>query len=273
MSGPDHLVLVRHGESEGNVISKSLTRGTENRITLTLEELGRHSGAEWRLTPKGVQQAQVAGEWIKEHIVARYGLPGFDKYFYSTHRRTYETAGHLSIDGAIWEHDSRLRERSWGEVEGFGGAEEHRRLYPLNYQLMQNDPLHWIPPGGESILQVADTRVRAFLDGLQQMDLKSALASTHGEWIWASRLVLEYMLSEDWHRYIKDPSKKIHNGQVVHYTKIDPENNKVADRYRWVRSVCPSLNYEEGSWEEFEQEYLTNDEMIARAETLPRLFD
>jgi broad specificity phosphatase PhoE len=275
MAMPDHLVLVRHGESEGNYIREAIKSGREDEIVDLVYQFRERPGREWRLTDKGVEQAQIAGQWIQDHIIYTYGLPGFDRYVYSTHRRTYETAGHLDLPKAEWRHNRMLRERSWGELENLTGENEHREIYPNNYRWMLRDPLLWSPPGGESILDVADMRVREVLDTLHrdrdEKDVKSVIAVTHGEWIWAARLVLEYMMSEDWDVSKKDPNQKIHNCQVVHYTRLDPETREDAGYLRWMRSVCPHKDYVEGEWQEISRKTFSNQEMINMAEELPRL--
>lgn len=275
MAMPNHLVLVRHGESEGNFVREALKTGQEGDLSFQLYQFRERPGGEWRLTPKGVEQAQTAGAWIQRHIIDRYGLPGFDRYIYSPHRRTMETAGHLGLQDADWRLYRMLRERSWGELENLTGDDEHEEFYPRNYAWMLRDPLNWAPPGGESIVQVADTRVRGVLDTLHrnhdEKGTESVIASTHGEWIWAARLVLEYMHNEDWDSTKGDPMEKIHNCQVVHYTRLDPVTGEQAPYLRWMRSVCPWKTTTEGDWRELGRRTLSNSEMIEKAEQLPRL--
>lgn len=272
---PNHLVLVRHGESEGNYVRDAFKNGKEGDVAYLLYQFKQRPGHEWRLTPKGVEQAKIAGEWIQDHIIKRYGLPKFDRYMYSTHRRTYETAGNLMLPDAEWRHNRMLRERSWGELENLTGDKEHEELYPHNYQWMEQSPLEWCPPGGESIVQVADTRVRGVLDTLHrdhdEKDVNSVIAVTHGEWIWAARLVLEYMFNEDWDVTKADPTEKIHNCQVVHYTRLDPQTGQQAPFLKWMRSVNPYREETEGTWRELSRRTLTSEEMIRRAEQLPRM--
>lgn len=272
---PNHLVLVRHGESEGNYVRDAFKNGKEGDVAYLLYQFKQRPGHEWRLTPKGVEQARIAGSWIQEHIISQYGLPKFDRYIYSTHRRTYETAGNLMLPDAEWRHNRMLRERSWGELENLTGDKEHEELYPRNYEWMEQSPLEWCPPGGESIVQVADTRVRGVLDTLHrdhdEKDVNSVIAVTHGEWIWAARLVLEYMFNEDWDVTKNNPAEKIHNCQVVHYTRLDPRTGEQAPFLKWMRSVNPYRQETEGNWRELSRRTLSNEEMIRRAEQLPRM--
>ena len=273
MSMPQHLVLVRHGESEGNFVRSAHKAGDSSYLT---DEFRNRPGHEWRLTPEGVEQAHAAGQWIQDHIITDYGLPGFDKYVYSPHRRTRETGGHLGLHRAAWQLSRLLREREWGEIQGLV-EEEHRAQYPRNYAWMKADPLHWAPPGGESISQVADNRVREFFDWLHRehddKGVNSVIAVTHGELIWATRLALDYMFNEDYEASENDPSQKINNCQVVHYTRLDPETGKVAPYLRWKRSVWPWQSPDDvGVWQESTRRILTNEELLTQAEVLPRLF-
>jgi broad specificity phosphatase PhoE len=275
MAMPNHLVLVRHGESEGNYVREAFKSGTQGDLEYLLYQFRERPGHEWRLTPKGVAQAQVAGEWIHQHIIKEYGLPGFDRYIYSPHRRTVETAGHLGLPGADWRINRMLRERSWGELENLTGDQEHEQHYPRNYQWMLQDPLNWTPPGGESLVQVADNRVRGVFNTLHrdhdEKDVNAVIASTHGEWIWAARLVLEYMFNEDWDKTKADPIEKIHNCQVVHFSRLHPDSGEPAEYLRWMRSVNPYRKEVDGEWREIGRRTLNNKEMIQMAEQLPRL--
>src|SRR5438874_4087686 len=72
MTMPLDLVLVRHGESEGNVAFASSRLGDHSHFTP--EFLARHS-SKWRLTDKGREQAHAAGEWLRGHLA-----PAFDRY-------------------------------------------------------------------------------------------------------------------------------------------------------------------------------------------------
>jgi broad specificity phosphatase PhoE len=122
MSMPNHLVLVRHGLSEGNFAREMAKKGDDTYFDDNFRE---RPGHEWRLMPEGVNQARKAGLWIQEHIIQEYGLPGFDRYVYSPHRRTRETAASLNLPNAGWRLNRMLRERSWGEIEDLS-REEHR---------------------------------------------------------------------------------------------------------------------------------------------------
>lgn len=273
MSMPLHLVLVRHGLSEGNFARDMAKTGDSHYFGDNFRE---RPGHEWRLMPEGVIQAQNAGKWIKKHILDVNNLASFDTYMYSPHRRTRETAASLRLEGAKWRLNRMLRERSWGEIEDLN-REEHSKLYPRNYDWQQKDKLNWAPPGGESIVQISDGRVREFFDTLHREHdkdgVKAVIAVTHGEWMWAARLSLEYMFNEDWVISSNNPDDKINNCQVIHYTRVNPKTGEVAPYMKWMRSVnAGSGKADAGEWRENGRKYLNNKELLKQVEEMPRLW-
>jgi hypothetical protein len=127
------------------------------------------------------------------------------------------------------------------------------------------------------ISQVADNRVREFFDTLHrdhdEKDVQSVIGVTHGEFIWAARLVLDYMFNEDYEATEADKTQKIHNCQVVHYTRISPEDGTQSPYLRWRRSVAPwKTPGHTGEWHQSSRRTLSNDELLAQVESLPRLF-
>ena len=63
MPMPEDLYLVRHGESEGNLVNERSWKGDDS--LFTQEHLGRHS-FEWHLTDRGIEQAKAAGAFLRE---------------------------------------------------------------------------------------------------------------------------------------------------------------------------------------------------------------
>ena len=92
MTMPIDLVLVRHGESEGNVAFRQAHAGDHSLFNDGF--LKRHS-SRWRLSPHGVEQAHAAGDWLRQHVA-----DSFDRYYVSEYLRAMETAGHLGFGEA-----------------------------------------------------------------------------------------------------------------------------------------------------------------------------
>ena len=101
---PRRIILVRHGESEGNVDESVYTRTADPKISLT---------------EKGKAQAKECGREIRE-LIKRDGIEDWKVYFYvSPYKRTRETLRYL---GRAFERsriagvreEPRLREQDFG---------------------------------------------------------------------------------------------------------------------------------------------------------------
>ena len=268
MAMPNNLVLVRHGESEGNVVTRA---GQHGNLDFFTDEFRERPGHDWRLTERGIEQAQAAGLWITRFVLNQ-GAEHFDKFYVSPHRRTRETAAHLALANALWLQVPRLRERDWGDIESMSRA-EFEELYPYNARKKRLDSLYWRPPGGESIAQVGETRVQRFFETLhREAEDQNVAVVTHGEWIWASRFELERMDHEQWSISEKDAAQKIKNCQVVQFSRLDPETQNQSGKVLWVRSVTPWETPDSpGEWHEIERRGYTNQELMADVEQIPRL--
>lgn len=233
MTMPVDLVLVRHGESEGNVANKRSRRGDNSAFTKTFR--GRHSSA-WRLTDRGKQQADIAGRWIRQHI-GRH----FDRYYVSEYLRAMETAALLKLPDAEWYKEFYLRERDWGELDVMP-EDERRRRFADALRRREADSFFWTPPGGESMAQLC-LRVDRVLNTLHRecSDMRVIIVC-HGEVMWAFRVRLERMSQQRFRALDESshPHDHIHNCQVIHYTRRDPSSDTLGKRYDWMRSVCPT---------------------------------
>jgi hypothetical protein len=102
---PVDLVLIRHGESEGNLSDDLGKKGKKLGKSEMAEQLqskihGIHT-SEWRLTDLGRHQAGRAGELVRREILGQNGGAGvvgaFDTGFCSSYARAMETAACLAI--------------------------------------------------------------------------------------------------------------------------------------------------------------------------------
>ena len=232
MTMPIELVLVRHGESEGNIAIRRSKKGDESDFTPHYRE--RHSSL-LRLTDKGREQAKAASAWLRD---PSQGLSTFDAFFVSEYLRAMETAAHLELPHANWFVDFYLRERDWGDT--LPHSERTGKLLHVMQQ-KYTEPFYWKPPRGESMADLC-MRVDRVLDRLhRECADKRVIVVCHGEVIWAFRIRIERLTQA---RYKEldlsdDPQHRIHNCQVLHYSRRDPENGKLTGHLNWVRSVCP----------------------------------
>ena len=159
---PNRILLIRHGESQGNIDIYQYQTVPDYALILT---------------PKGIEQSKQAGERIKEII----GSESVHVYL-SPYIRARQTFQHLktSIETNIKKivEDPRIREQDWGHLRHPNENEEIRR------QRDGFSTFYYRIPDGESGADVYD-RVSTFLETLHRDFNKShypqnALIITHG---------------------------------------------------------------------------------------------
>lgn len=256
---PLELVFVRHGESEGNVAVKAAEKGDTSYFTPEFRK--RHSST-WDLTPKGIEQAKIAGKWIKENI--NHGI--FDGYYASTYRRAKRTAGYLNLPKAKWNLRDYIREHDWGNLDVMTDNERLSK-YPDVMIQREINPYYFSAPGGESL---ADVLIRARVGILstlyRRLPNKRGIVVTHGNMIWPIRIIMEELLPEEYlvMKKEKNPKDKINNCQVLQYTRINPKTGEVAEKFSWTRSVCPwDLHPKRDVWRPISHKKYTNKELTS----------
>lgn len=268
MAMPNNLVLVRHGNSEANIVQAQFKADPDALVPDGF--LDRHD-SRMRLSPLGREQAEAAGEWIRTEFPT-----GFDRYYTSTLVRTMETAGRLAIGGE-WIPDDRWRERDWGEYGSLNETEQLSR-YELSHRLKGQQKWYWCPPGGESLATGVRLRFEDILETMhRETEGKNIIAVTHGETIEVARFVLERMTPEEWLLDNKDHARKVENCQVLHYSRVSPETGEIAGQLRWFRSVCPwdsTKSWHDGEWVAIQPRKKYSDrELLQLVETFPPLLD
>ncbi len=262
---PIDLVLVRHGESEGNVANKRDRAGDSS--LLTPEHRNRHTST-WRLTDRGIEQAKAAGQWIRENI------PGdFDFYLTSAFARAKETAGHLGLKRASWEIDPYLVERDHGELDGLS-VEEKKAKFGENLAKRAVQEFYWRPPGGETRLDL----------GLRVDRVLSALATRHSDHrviVVAHETLIEASLIRRLHWTVEefcqwkeqdDPETKIHNCQVIHLSRKDPKTGRTGESIRWWRTICPwNQSVTDGRWRKIKKRFYSSGDLLEQAAEHERL--
>jgi len=167
---PVDLVLVRHGESEGNLYDdigkQGKVLGKESAAHALQSKLhGRHT-SQWRLTDLGRKQATRAGKLIQREILQKE-VGRFDKFYCSSYTRAMETAGFMDLPHAqflinvfIREKDSAAEWRRAGE-----GPDEQEMA-----QLSRRSALSSFYGDGVGMESPADLllRVRIFLSEMHQ---------------------------------------------------------------------------------------------------------
>lgn len=250
MPYPERLVFVRHGQSEANLVQKGL-------ISPEPEGFRDRPDINMRLSAKGVEQAQITGQWLKENI------PNFDRFYVSPFVRAVETAITLDISEK-WLLDDLIRERDWGEY-GKYSREEQERLFVGSTMLKKEFAWYWKPVGGESLSTGVRLRVNSLLTHLSRLeDVKNVICVSHGEFISTSKFVIEKMTPHQWVEMDEDPDKSIFNAMVYEYSRVNPKNSEdVRMFFAWRRAICPwdmSKSHDNGEWVEIkDKEYLSTE--------------
>ncbi len=262
MTMPIDLVLVRHGQSEHNLASHFAKNGDESLYTDAFR--ARHDSLH-RLTPKGRQQAKMAGDWLRAN---KY--PVFDRKYVSSYIRAMETAGLLSLDGPEWMLDPLLREREWGELDNMTPQEREEHAEE-SLRVRDTDPFYWTPPNGESIAQVT-IRLRSVLDTLhRECSDKRVVIVCHGEVMATFRFVLERMTVDEWMEFKTSdkPGDKIQNCQILHYTRRNPETGQLSPHLDWLKSISPTDQSNSfTSWLDIVRRRFSNDQLLKAAESV-----
>lgn len=261
---PIDLVLVRHGESEGNVANRLSRSGDHSAFS---DEFRKRHSSQWRLTDRGIKQARAASKWIKKN------LGRFDRYYVSEYIRAKETAYLLNLPAAKWYVEFYLRERDWGQLDVMS---EEDRVKKFSEEMIRRlrDPFLWAPPGGETMVDVC-LRVDRILNTLhRECSDKRVIIVCHGEVMWSFRIRLERLMRTQFMKLdiSKNPFDHIHNCQILHYTRRDPKSRELAENMNWVRSICPTdLTLSRNEWQKITRPKMSNDELMREVEGVKRL--
>lgn len=183
--GLTELVLVRHGESEGNLARKFAESRGEEAIDLEWRD------ADTPLSERGRAQAQALGGWVAELPRERRPV----EIWSSPYVRAYETAriaaevANLQLPVSV---DERLRDRELGVLDLLTGAGVRARYPDEAARRRSLGKLYYRPPGGESWTDVA-LRLRSYLGDLDSGTEHSGpiLVASHDVVILMFRFVLE----------------------------------------------------------------------------------
>jgi broad specificity phosphatase PhoE len=194
-SRPALLVLVRHGQSQRNIVKK------QNRFYLDDESRKSVKGVPdhlIELTDEGRRQSHQTGAALRD----RFGT--FDYIVHSGYARTVQTLDHM-LEAYTDEERARMRvrhhlfvrERDGGHAYDMTDAEAQAAFPWLQDYWNTFGPFFARPPGGESLADVVE-RVYAFLQKLTRtMAGRRVLVVTHGGTIWCFRYVLERWTYEE----------------------------------------------------------------------------
>ncbi len=258
---PKNLILVRHGQSEGNVAQHASRRGDNQFFTPEFRE--RHSSS-FHLTEKGIIQATYAGLWLRKNIPFPLG-----RFYVSDYVRAMETAAYLELAGAGWRREFHLRERDMALMDNIT-EEEKRERYALEVEEWEKHSFFSTPAGGgESVAQLCmRLKTTMLTHWARECPNDNVIVVCHGRVIRGFQVEIEGLLPEDFLRLInsKQPWDKMRNGQIVWYTRFDPWTGEEHPHIVAVRIVCPwDLIGGDYGWRRIERKTWSNEELLSEA--------
>ena len=265
---PIELILVRHGQSEGNVADKASGKGDNRFFTPAFRE--RHSRS-FRLTDLGIQQAKAAGQWLRDNVP----MP-LDRFYVSDYIRARETAAYLGLPGAKWEAKFQLRERDKGLMDNCP-ADEQRRLFKLTERQHRLDRFLVYPAGGGESFPLLCLRLKTYiLTHLEKeypdMDQRVIIVC-HGDVIRAFQMELEDLGHDDFIRLdsSSDPADRILTCQILWYSRRYHDNPlEISPEFVAVRSVCAHGLTGDYGWRPINRSTQTNEQLLEEVSTYPR---
>ncbi|WP_150306716.1 histidine phosphatase family protein [Planctomonas psychrotolerans] len=160
------LLLIRHGESEGNVAATTASRDGLEVVPVTARD------ADVPLSAAGVEQADALGTWLRGSGVDVWP----DQVWSSPYLRAQQTAEYAfgleeNSVRASWRPlvDERLRDRELGILDALTGSGVEARFPGEAARRRWLGKFYYRPPGGESWADLA-LRVRFFLTELDRAD-------------------------------------------------------------------------------------------------------
>ena len=245
---PKRLFLVRHGESEGNVCHD------DPDLADKIKDIPNN---ELPLTPKGIEQAQAAGAWLKQRLAeVNAGQP---EGYVSTFVRALETAGHLGL-GLEWQHHAFIVERDWGSFENLTPEDQARYK-----AAKKRSPLYATMPNGQNLATLLMSN-HLFLGMLhREHSDHTVVAVCHGERILTLRYMLERMTDQQFVELCnsRHTGDKVRNTQIVEYTRTDPDTGEERERFEWTRSLCPwDLRDKDLLWKRIDRKKMTDEKLL-----------
>jgi len=228
---PLDLILIRHGESEGNVADIMWHEKGDDSFR---EKIGEKHSYDYRLTKRGQRQAALTGAWMRRY------LGRFDAFYTSDFARTKETAARLDLEGARWVPVTDLREQDLTMPDrSCMTLETARSDAPENFltMLTRNH-------SGDRVVAVCHATVtRSFLLRLENTPYVD-MSHTDGTL-----------------------DQTVYNCELFWYTRKHPVTGEVSDRPRWkTRVVCYTdipPKWEDLVWEEVPDVAKTSAELLA----------
>lgn len=223
MRYPKKVILIRHGESEANVLS------SEERTKLNI------STKDYGLTEKGREQAHHAGEYLRK----RYGK--FDAYYTSFCHRTKETMRIMFPDAEIIE-DARVSEAQRGIFHSMS-EEDIYTQFPHEKVRREKEGLYYYRPFGGENWPDLELRIHNFIESIFREHCgKQIVLCVHGHWHIAFQRIMHGFSTEETIRRYKESVAP--NGSITVYKGaiVNGKNKLVLEEETFIPSKTKQEN-------------------------------
>ena len=270
MTLPIDLVLVRHGQSEGNKAKRLSEAGDHTAFS---ENFRKCHSSSYRLTRLGRKQAEMTGIWLRKNFCQEYG---FDRHCTSEAIRAKETGALHGLPGADWFTDPYLTERDWGDLD-ICPEDERIERFGKSLEMREIEPFFWRPPNGESFMTLC-LRIDRVLDTLhRECTDKRVIIDCHGEAMRAFQVRIERLSQLRFRELVLSnrPEDRIHNCEVIHYTRRDPNNSRRQQTYPgWVRKVRPAEDpFWTSGWMKITRPHYSNEDLLQEVSRYPAFLE
>lgn len=187
--GVSEIVLVRHGQSLGNVAAEAAYRDKAERIDVPARDPDVH------LSDTGVEQAQALGAWLASLPTDQQPDAVWSSPYVRAKRTAQEALATAKLDLPL-RIDERLRDRDMGITDALTAA-GIRAKYPDEAARREwLDKFYYRPLGGESWADMV-LRIRSLLNDVEKVqDHQRLLISAHDVVILLFVYVAEDMTEE-----------------------------------------------------------------------------
>ena len=198
MRYPKEIILVRHGESEGNILT------CDERSVFNL------STKDYPLTEKGKEQSKVVGKYLQK----RY--KNYDVSYVSFCKRTKQTMSIMfSEKEEVFCEDSRLSEVQRG-IWHTMSQEEVDENFPYEDRRRKREGLYYYRPLGGENWPDLEIRIYNFIEYLcREYSGKRVLLCVHGHWLIVFQKIIHKFTIEEALRRYRDCTAP--NGSVTIY--------------------------------------------------------
>jgi broad specificity phosphatase PhoE len=183
------LILVRHGESQGNVAATAANEAGTHVISVPARD------ADVELSPTGREQALALGRLFADYPAPRRAAA----VWCSPYARARQTA-ELAVQTGGWSTgvliDERLRDRELGILDMLTSAGVEARLPEEAARRRWLGKFYYRPPGGESWADVV-LRLRSLLADLERRGGGRVMLVCHDALVLLFRYILEGLTEQE----------------------------------------------------------------------------